>query len=175
MRGAQLQPFSGQPEFVQRKPGGIAARPRQAVDIAGAHRVGDGGEHNRDGACELQQRPHGGTAVGDDDVGRERNQVGGALAERVRVAGVPAVFHPDIAADGPARLLQPLQERRNAVLRIPIVRGSGHEHADPPHPVALLRARRERPRGCRAADERDELAPSQLTKLHPLPLARVAA
>ena len=34
-----------------------------------------------------------------------------------------------------------------------------HEHADAPHPLALLRARRERPRSRRAAEQRDELAP----------------
>jgi hypothetical protein len=40
-----------------------------------------------------------------------------------------------------------------------IARRKGHEHADAPHPLArLLRARRERPRGSRAAEERDELA-----------------
>jgi len=34
-----------------------------------------------------------------------------------------------------------------------------HHYADPPHPVRLLRARSERPRGRRAADQRDEVAP----------------
>ena len=38
----------------------------------------------------------------------------------------------------------------------------------------LLCARSQRPRR-RAAEQRDELAPSKLSKLHPLPLARVAA
>src|SRR5262245_36256996 len=33
-----------------------------------------------------------------------------------------------------------------------------HQHTDPPHPLALLRARRERPRRRRAAEERDEVA-----------------
>ena len=28
-----------------------------------------------------------------------------------------------------------------------------HEHADAPHPLGLLRARRKRPRGCCAADQ----------------------
>ncbi len=60
---------------------------------------------------------------------------------------------------GPAQLLQPLQERRDAGLTFRIVRGAGHEHADAPHPLALLRARRERPRRRRAAEQRDELAP----------------
>ena len=34
----------------------------------------------------------------------------------------------------------------------------GIEHADAPHPLGLLRARRERPRRRRAAEQRDELA-----------------
>src|SRR5262249_34053184 len=35
-----------------------------------------------------------------------------------------------------------------------------HQHADAAHLLALLRVRRERPRGRRAAEQRDELAPS---------------
>jgi hypothetical protein len=40
-----------------------------------------------------------------------------------------------------------------------MVRGGAHEHADAPHPLGLLRPRRERPRGRRTADERYELSP----------------
>ena len=43
----------------------------------------------------------------------------------------------------------------NPLLSIPIM---GYGIADPPHPLALLRARRERPRR-HAAEQRDELAP----------------
>jgi hypothetical protein len=35
-----------------------------------------------------------------------------------------------------------------------------NQHADTPHPLGLLRARRERPRDRRAAEQRDELAAS---------------
>src|SRR5262249_49734375 len=35
-----------------------------------------------------------------------------------------------------------------------------HQQPDPPHALALLRPRRERPRSCRAAQQRDELAPA---------------
>src|SRR5262249_53400827 len=39
------------------------------------------------------------------------------------------------------------------------VGAQGCEHTDLPHPLGLLRARRERPRGRRAAQERDKCAP----------------
>src|SRR5262249_49927426 len=39
------------------------------------------------------------------------------------------------------------------------LRQEPHEDADAPHPLALLRARGERPRGCRPAKQRDERAP----------------
>src|SRR5262245_13911723 len=37
-------------------------------------------------------------------------------------------------------------------------------------PARLLRARRERPRGCRAAEQRDERAAFQLVELHSTPV-----
>jgi hypothetical protein len=49
----------------------------------------------------------------------------------------------------------------------------GHEHADAPHPLALLRACCERPRGRRATEQRDELATFQLVEVHPA-LFRIA-
>ena len=82
---------------------------------------------------------------GQDDVRRERDQFRRVSANAVGIACGPASIDPHIAAVGPAQLLQPLQERRDAGLRFRIVRGCGHEHADAPHPLALLRARRERP------------------------------
>ena len=45
--------------FEQREAGGIAARPRQALDEAGADRVGDGHEYDRHGASRLLQRRNG--------------------------------------------------------------------------------------------------------------------
>jgi hypothetical protein len=41
---------------------------------------------------------------------------------------------------------------RSLFLPFWIIGGSGHQHPDSPHPLALLRARRERPRRCRAAE-----------------------
>jgi hypothetical protein len=45
-----------------------------------------------------------------------------------------------------------LQKRRVAGLVFWIVRHSRHEHADAPHPLALLRPRHYRPRSRRAAE-----------------------
>src|SRR5262249_6039338 len=51
-----------------------------------------------------------------------------------------------------------LLEPRNIALSCGMAFGQANEHANAPHPLALLRACRERPRGC-AAEQRDELAP----------------
>src|SRR5262249_24681651 len=55
--------------------------------------------------------------------------------------------------------LETLQESAEADLKFPIVRTRGQENADEAHLLALLRARRERPRSRRAAEKCDELAP----------------
>ena len=55
-------------------------------------------------------------------------------------------------------LLKSLPERRDAGLSFRVALGEGHQHADAPHAIGLLRARRERPRSRRAAEQRDELA-----------------
>src|SRR5262245_179250 len=57
-------------------------------------------------------------------------------------------------------------ERSDASLSFRVGRSRAHEHADSPRALALLRACRERPRGCRTADERDEIASFQLIELH---------
>src|SRR5262245_53398436 len=75
----------------------------------------------------------------------------------VNAAGGPANVHPRVAAVGPTQLREPLREPREVGLCVRIVFAPCHQHADPPHPVRLLRARRERPRR-RAAEQRDELA-----------------
>src|SRR5262245_43887592 len=65
----------------------------------------------------------------------------------------PPILAAHIAADDPAQFAEPLQERCIAGLSFGIVHHPGHKHADAPNTLRLLRARRERPRGC-AADQR---------------------
>src|SRR5262249_19783529 len=65
---------------------------------------------------------------------------------------------PRVAADDPAELRQCLHEYRDAFLASFLVRNAS-ERRNASYALALLRARRERPRGCRAAKQRDERAP----------------
>ena len=75
------------------------------------------------------------------------------LRMSVGIARAPAIVDPHVAADRSSPIAAALQERADAGLCFRIVRGCGHEHADAPHPLALLRARRERPRRRRAAEQ----------------------
>ena len=79
-----------------------------------------------------------------------------------------AIIDNSVLSLDKAFFLQALAERDDKVLER---RGwCAAEKADHRH-RALLRARRKRPRGCRAAEQRDELAPFHLTKLRPLALS----
>jgi hypothetical protein len=71
-------------------------------------------------------------------------------------------------------LLQRLPEHVDADFLVG-VRDCVHEHANTPHPLRVLCVGWERPRHGRSADKRYELAPFQLTELHPLLLSRVTA
>ena len=67
----------------------------------------------------------------------------------------PAVFDHDVATIDETCFAQALSKSRNqmdARLERAIMKESNHRHR------RLLRPRRERPRGCRAAEQRDELA-----------------
>src|SRR5262245_5602546 len=97
-------------------------------------------------------------ASGEEDVGRERGQFLRLSANCGGIGCGPAGVDPHIAADDPSQQRQRLLERSEARLPDRIVRSRGREHANAPHLVALLRARRERPRCGRATEQRNERA-----------------
>src|SRR5262245_6602831 len=77
------------------------------------------------------------------------------LANVGRITQAPAILDPQVAALAPAQLLQRLLERRELGTA---GAATAREHADPPYAPWLLRARHERPRDGRAAEQRDEVA-----------------
>src|SRR5262245_11716090 len=78
--------------------------------------------------------------------------------QAVGIALAPSIVDPNMAILHPSQLLQTFLEgcRPSPDLGIALVQR--HQHADPPQSFRLLRARRERPRRRRAAEQRDERA-----------------
>ena len=103
--------------------------------------------------------------MGNDDVRRKCRQLRCVSANFIDVGRGPARVDLHVAANAPSGLLETLQKRPDAGLKFGIVRSRGQENANAPHPVWMLRARRERPRRC-AAKQRDELASFYLIELH---------
>src|SRR5262245_45842838 len=96
--------------------------------------------------------------VDQHDVGLHSDEFACIEAGTIGIAASPTKLDVHVAAVGPPQLLQPLLQCGDATLSLWIALGEDGEHADPPHAVRLLRARRERPSNRRAADERDEIA-----------------
>src|SRR5262245_34623057 len=71
----------------------------------------------------------------------------------------PVLVDPHIAADGPTQVRERLLERGLARRSLRIVLGENTKHADEPHALALLRARRKRPSGYSVAEKCDEVPP----------------
>src|SRR5262245_10214703 len=76
------------------------------------------------------------------------------------VSGTKAVLDSDIAALYPSQLLKPLPQCLNAALRFRIALSNRQQHSYTAPAFGLLRARCDRPYRRRAAEQRDELAPS---------------
>src|SRR5262245_39859266 len=96
---------------------------------------------------------------GQDNVGRERDQLGRLFSIGFDIGSAPAILDPHVVPLGPAQLSQGFDERLNAGPTFWIVFGeAAGEPTNTSQALVLLRARRERP-GSRAAKKRDELAP----------------
>src|SRR5262249_46956944 len=75
----------------------------------------------------------------------------------------------DVAAFLPAEAFKPLPKCCEPLLPYGAASRAMHQHADPPHPLGLLRTRRERPRGRRAAACSQQFPPSDGDCHTPLP------
>src|SRR5262249_34140402 len=79
------------------------------------------------------------------------------LSPRPRVIECPpARLDLEIAALRPPKLVESFLECSQVSLKFRVLSGCAIKHADAPHPVRLLGARRKRPHCRRGADQRDE-------------------
>jgi hypothetical protein len=82
----------------------------------------------------------------------------------------PAEVEIERLADLPTDVLQARAQRGCLFLPFGVTLVTRHQHADAAHPIRLLRARGERPRKSRTANERDEFAPSHRPSPRPTQL-----
>src|SRR5262249_37724242 len=150
----ELQPFPTQIVLERHKARGVAPWLRQTFDEAGANRISDVHEHNRHGSCRLQQRRYARGAGSQDDVWGKSDNFRRVPTSGIEAAETRAEIDLHVSANGPAHLLELLDECGVSLLSTRIVPGAAREHSNPPHPLALLRARRERPRSRCAAEQR---------------------
>jgi transposase len=125
--------------------GRVAPRPRQAVDEAGADRIGHIHKHDWDGASRLLHRPQGHAADSHDHVRRKRNQFRRISADESGLAAGRAIVDLQVSAHRPAQLLEALLEHNASCLLLRIIRREWHEHANSPNAIGLLCVRGERP------------------------------
>jgi hypothetical protein len=92
--------------------------------------------------------------VGDDDVHAHSDELSRDLASAIAAPPGIAYLERDIPALRIAKVLQTTSEGIGERMR----RRGGHQHADE-RQFSRLRARQDRPRCRRAAEQRDELAP----------------
>src|SRR5262249_3290570 len=141
--------------------GDRAAGVRQACDKATADRIGHVDENN--GYCAALLHKCGDLRRGLNEH-HFRSLFDNLFCKAPHPIGItsrPAIVGPEVTAVGPAQSLQSLAERGQVSTTFRIIR-TPHQHRDLPHPLALLRARRKRPRRRRPDKQRDELAPLHL-------------
>jgi hypothetical protein len=145
----------------------IAARPGETSDQTQLDRVFANAKDDRDRRGRSFGRKRT-TSVGRGDHGHATaDQIGNERRPAVELALQPMVLDHHVLALNVAGFVEAFAERSDSA------HGSlgrqAADEADDRH-RRLLRARRERPRGSRAAQQRDELAPSHvLPECHTLP------
>ena len=143
----QFQPFPAEAVFEREETGGVAARPREALDEAGADRI-DRRSGTRPARCgspaAMAPRPR--LPAARMTSGASAASSAACLRISPALARGPAGVDAHVAADRSSPIpAAPAGMPPTRACHVRIVRSCGHEHADAPHPLGLLRARRERP------------------------------
>src|SRR5262249_33655617 len=148
----QLESLALQIDVLRRETGDISIGAREARDDTDADRIANGTHHDGYRSRCLLRRQCRRSAPCDDQVNRKRSQFGRHGGVAVIATFCKARYQPQILTLDIAIVPQ--------LARKPLDRRQGLRRKDPdgPHPLALLRARRERPRHRGTGEKRDELA-----------------
>src|SRR5262249_26716368 len=153
----EFESLAGSIRYLVRQTGDVAARSRQTRDQAGPDRIVYRREREWHDRCRLLCREDLWGSRRDKDIDLEPDELGRDLSKALVASFPPAILDRDIATVDPAKFAQSLHERGG-----PFASGRTRalaQEADGRQPPRLLRARRERPSCCRAAEQGDELAP----------------
>src|SRR5215831_18863863 len=151
----QFEPLHGQFRGHDGEPGYVAARARQTCDQAAFQRVGRRSHDDRDALrCALRGADRSGTA-NYDDIDLRPQQIADQRGYRFDIITIMAKLVGDVA---PFDITEVAHPAREFLAEWIVVRGSRPDVPDTRRLARLLRARRERPSRCRAAEQRDELA-----------------
>jgi len=131
----------------------------QARDETLADRIGNLREDSRDGLGLPPQGHRCRRTGGKEDIRRQAYEFLREGVHALDIAGGVAMVDLDIASLGPSKRGEPLHKMRDAGTILRVAFGIDREYADPPHPLALLRARRNGPER-RYGETGDELASS---------------
>src|SRR5262249_17905391 len=148
----QLQPLSARFILEIREARGVSARTGQLFDEPCPDRIDHLHEHYRDGAGCLQKRPRSWAARRQNDIRRERHQLYRSLANAQFAPAAPPRATGKSPTSAPAHFCRQLKNSCSRGWPAPSPRLEFLHPPTPPHPLALLRPRRSRPRDRRAAE-----------------------
>src|SRR5262245_16207790 len=152
----QFESLAAKIRCQDRQASNVATRPRKASDEATCHRVAHHRGDDRDNRCRLHCLNDRWCPRCDNDINFEPDELSRDFGQSLDVALRPANLERDRAALDPAEFTQSLHQYAE-----PLAVGPGRARDKQPDGrqfAWLLRPRRERPRCCRTADQRDELA-----------------
>src|SRR6516165_3151915 len=155
----QFEPLAAQRVLDSGEAGDIAGRPRQTCYEATADRIGNVRKDDGDGASFLQQHRRSWCGMRKNEVRMQRDEFFRESLPFFRVVGwCPARIDRDFSALYPPELLEFLPESSDVCLCFRVALGIAHQRSDPPHPVSLLRACRDRQRGGGATEREYEFS-----------------
>ena len=118
---------------------------REARTKTAADRIGDQREHNRNRPCLAGKYGDRRCGLTEDRIGSPIDQFFCESLNLVRISGTPAKVDSEIVTFPPTQFRELVPKRREPRRRSRIALRPGHQHADQPHLLALLRVRGERP------------------------------